>query len=283
MKTIKAWLPFYLILGALFCVIALTSVSPETIEAAGHIGLKNVTQPLRTRDVSYTLQTPDTGNNTTDVTVGLGGVVAAKYFPVGSNTITMTDTSTNVALPPYPCKLRIYVKDGDNDADALTCTGDITVCGYNQFGQPANLRNGTSCETLSDNISEGTEIATDRVYERVTSVTAAGCSGNVGADTNNLLVVGCSTAIGLPLPIDNFAGLVSICIQEDSDPLQCFGGNTAGGAGDAEDIDLDDEAVILEDAGDYTSTGIGEDDDGADITVDDGDIVWIRVRAPAGL
>lgn len=253
---------------------------PGTVDAAGHIGFQNVKQYLRTARVKYVVYTPDVGQNTTDVTPGISGVAAAIYFKAGSNTLTQSST---ISALPYACKLMVYVKDGDDDAgDALTCTGNITLCGFNQFGQPVNDiaaagQTGGGCETITTDITENVPVKSERVFERITSVSAATCSGNGTPDTNNKLMVSCAPDIGLPFPISAAGGIIRLCAGEDSDDLQCF-----SGADIAEDIDLGDDCVKLN-GGINSSSGVGDTDDGADITFDDNDVVYLTVRPPAGL
>ena len=256
----------------------------QALEAAGHIGLSNVIPTLRTREVEYRLQTANTAaGNSTDTTQGLGGVIMVEDFLNAGG--TLSNTSTISALP-YPCKVVVYAKDITNNS-TLGCTGTLTICGYNQFGQPASFRtDGGTCETISTDLVEGTPLESARVYERVTSVSMATCTGGVGS-ADDLFIVACGLDIGLPLPVNTYAGVISVCLGEDSDAVQCFSGSVTDEAGDSGSIDLDDDAInlvgVANTTGALNAAGIGEDDVGGDVTIDDDDTVYIRVRFPSGL
>ncbi len=285
MSTMKKFIAFGF--GALTALaLGVLWKGPQIVEAAGHIGFRNVLPYLRTQKVTYQVWVPDTGANSTDTTVGLNGIIAKEAWAAG--TVTLANTST-IEVPPYPCKLMIYPKDVSNN-NVLACTGDMIICGYNQFGQPVGDRavsggTGSGCETISTNFVEGTPVKSERVYERVTSFTVSSCTGG-GSPTDDFLQIACAPDIGLPFPIENYQGVISVCLAENdsgaAENLQCFGGQSADGVADSEDVDLGDDSITLYDNA-VNTTGIGEDDIGSDFTLGDGDLVHIRVRPPAGL
>lgn len=262
------------IFAFLAACVALIARGPQLVEAAGHIASGNVVPELRTQEVRYTLYTPDVAsNNTTDVTPGISGVVGVIAFGSGSNK-TLTQSSTLSALP-YPCKLMVYVKDDDTNS-ALTCTGDIVLCGNNQFGVPVDRTDG--CESISTDLVEGTAVKSERVFDSLASISVTACSGATDGATGgdgDKLIVSCSPDVGLPYKIKSAGAVLRVCVGEDSDDLQCF-----KGTGVSDDIDILDAAISFN--GGINSGGVGEAaDDGATITVDDNDLVTLRVRAIA--
>lgn len=200
---------------------------------------------------------------------------------VGAGSNLTISASSTIAATPYPCKLAIYAKDGDNSG-TLTCTGDIVLCGFNQFADPVNMRSGNQmCETLTADVIEGTAIKTSRVYEKLTSFSAAGCSGNTHV-SQDVIVVACAPDIGLPFPIKGTGAVVSVCAYDASasNAEFCW---TSGSI--SEDIDVDDSSVaIFENV--INTTGVGNDDatlgGAGTLQFNDGDNVLIRVRAPEG-
>lgn len=257
-----------------------------TADAAGHIGTNEVMSYLRTKYVRYLLWAPDTGANTNDATVGRSGLLIHELIGLGTG-ISASITST-IGGNPYPCKLLVYVKDQGNNS-TLTCTGDIIICGQNQFGDPVNIRgagsraNGT-CETITTDLVEGTAVKSQRVYEKVTSFAVSGCSGAGPSTSDDYVVVACSMDIGLPFPISSAEGVINVCGWDDSvaEPASQFCWPYSA---ITEDIDVDDSSVQLTD-GVTNTTGVGSSDlvggTNLDLQFNDGDEVIIRVRAPAG-
>lgn len=272
----------------IFVAAEIGGVSPA--DAAGHIGVRNVDPSLRTDEVRYTYVSR-TAASSGDHTAGADGIIATERFIAGSSN-TLSNTSTIAALP-YPCKIKIFVDDGGNTGgDALTCTGDLVICGFNQFGRAvgdvaASGNTSSGCETITTDLTEGTAVKSARVYERITSISFAACSGASHSEAANQVVAACSPEIGLPLPIDAVGGAVSICLIDDesTDVTRCYNSGAI-----SEDIDLGDDSVMLHDGNTYSGVsayGVGNSDTvgGAALnqTVVQGDIVIIRVRPPAGL
>src|SRR5688572_13079073 len=108
--------------------IVMTLFQGRIADAAGHIGIYNVLPVLRTKMIEVPLYVLDNGSNTTDTTAGREGVLATTTLN-GVTSITMTTFEP----PPYPCKIELVAKEA-TAGGTLTCTGDVTISGRNQFG-----------------------------------------------------------------------------------------------------------------------------------------------------
>jgi len=277
--------------GLALCGALALALHAPTADAASPVGLDSVSTELRAYERTAVLQVPSTGANTTDVTRGVAGVVAVGTINGTDGGVTFTDggfldsgvavdggvtftdggsrasftiTGTDLAPPPYPCKLQVLLKDGTNDS-TLTCSS-VTVRGRTQFGS-----------TISDTVSGVTETAanTARVFEVVDSVAAAGCAG-AGAATD-VLRVACSSVVGLPAKppagSDGRAAIASACIfdQSGTNEANCYRANqlTAGTSGS---YDTDDAAVDCSALAALSPS----------ITLAKGDVCQIRMRWPLG-
>lgn len=272
------------LLVAMLAVAAFFISQPFFASGAGHIDYENVIGYLRTGTPTYEVWFVNVAsNNTTDVTPGVGGVLGVSDFSAtGATAQTITNTTT-IANPPHPCKVLVYVKDDDTN-NTLTCTGDITLVGRSQFGVEVN-------EVISTDLVEGTPAKSKWAYEVLTSYSAAGCSGEVVADTGDNFMVACAPDIGVPLPLVDYRGLITICAHDEdgsndgTDTAAVCWPGTALNDGSTEDFDPVADTIKLYDNS-INTTGIGQDDDvgGAalNFTWSDGDRVYIRVRPPTG-
>lgn len=249
-------------------LVTLLALSLPSALLAQSVGPLDVTAPLRTAEREYTLWVADTGSNTNDQIAGRGAVVM-----VGSMNpyVSVTQTSS-ITAPPWPCKLIAYVKDGNNSGTSA-CTGAWTVCGRDQFGGSNKApSNREQCETSNANLAEGTPVKTTLVYESISSFHISGCSG--GSNSADTVQLACSLDVGLPMPIRNSTGVVSVCMTDASGSLEpyCWTGSQV-----SEDVDLIRDSIQIYDNG-VNAAGVGNSDT-LNLQAGDGDKLKLRVRA----
>lgn len=247
MKSISTFLLFVLALTILgFSLLN----QPQSADAVGHVGVRNVVPELRTRSTTYQYDA-DMADATTGAgsTIGVGG----KVFTVAAAASYTVTTASSFIAPPHPCKLKVSFLDASADSTPGGAACVIAVTGRNQFGTP-----------ISDTFSAVLEVPIlgARVFEKVTSLISSGtCSaGNAG----DFLIVGCDDSVGLPFKLDTSVGVQSFCRTNAAGTTT----TCATAAAIATAFDADDESIDTTDLG---------------TTSADGDIMVVRVRSPAGL
>lgn len=230
---------------------------PAVVDAAGYINFKDLKNALRRgvaqRTFVFSARVTSGG---TAVAEGTNGVVSVMEIN-GLSEADVTDSDPDML--PYPCKLEAIMVDPSADS-TIECDC-VTVVGEDQFGNYTTDTIGacaTDGELAEAEINEG-----NRVFAKVTSLTADDCAGGTAAEDD--IRVQCSGEIGLPAAITSEAAIIHFCIYDLSatDKL-CF---------ESGDIttDLDDESV-------ETDGLIG----GGSTILADGDTLNIEVVPPAG-
>lgn len=250
----KNRLRLLLLLGALAGALFLGR--EPILEAAGHVGLRNVTQPLRTAQQEFILYVIDvTGDDANDTTPGTDSVSASLTVNV-SITSSIATPGTDIKQPPYPCVLQAQLKDASND-DTLACTS-VQVIGRNQFG----------AEVTQDfaSVAETAEVGT-YAFEYISSIVYAGCTGG---GTGDELRIACTHEVGLPYPIST-NGVIEVCLHDVGTALRCI--DPASELTYAEGDDIDTRYFTID--FDAVATALS-------VTLADGDRGLVRVRYPNG-
>lgn len=222
--------------------------------AGGGLGTRNVNTELRTRTLVIPGIRPTASG---DVTLGTDGVVA--LINPGINTHVLT--STSIAALPYPAKLDVVGIDvGSNNGNTITCSS-VTIKGFSQYGNPIS-------ETLTS-LNE-TAQETTKVFESITGVTAVCVNG--GGATTDFMRISASGEVGLGFDIKSADAIISLCVVNTGTSYTCL----KPGA--------DDAATVFDNAGSGNRIDLVNDSIELDTlttnTVDDGDAVVIRFRAP---
>lgn len=253
MKTNRIREYFALALSVLCLAVITDVITGGTIaEAAiGHIGIGNVSQELRTRTLDYRFDsTQDDNDAPADATVGIAGVI----YATTSNAVTSYSVTSGIYSPPYPCKLLVGFFDADATGGAAEGNCAVTIIGQNQFGTPISETTAAAGETF---------ISSARVFEKVTSISATGCTAGTAAGDE--LILKCGEVVGLGLHIQSASAVLSVCREVAAGTsFLC-----ATSAAITSAVDLDDDAINLE-----AITGVED--------LVDGDRVVVRVRAPSG-
>lgn len=233
----------------------------EIADAAGHIGISNVRNYLRTNVETYTIGIPAAD---ADIASGISAVLNSQSVNGLSVEADVAWTST-ISRPPYPCRLLVDMVDASANG-TVACTGDVVICGLNQFGSPVDAVDG--CETIATTISEA-GVSSAYVYESVASVSVTDLTCSGAADAGDHFRVACQPEIGLQFPLSTYTGIISLCVADASASylLNCW-----DGAELSDDWDQGDSSINV--------AGVASED--PDITLADGDIVYIRYRAPSG-
>lgn len=240
------------VLGFLLATLCAFLLQPLIVEAAGHIGLTNVKQELRTLTFTRIFSTVAL----TDATEGTDGVISVMVIE-DLEEADVTDSDPDML--PYPCKLDAYFIDDATTADTLECDC-VTIEGRNQFGIAITDTIGT-CATDGALDESADPYEGSKVFEIVTTATADDCDGST--DAGDQIVLRCSGEIGLPAAITSEAAILQFCLYDlSATNLLCFEN------GDIT-TDLDNYSVELDGL-----DGAGDPDNG--------DVLFVRLRYPAG-
>lgn len=231
-------LPLHLLTTLLFLFVAYIG----TAFAAGHIGFRNVVSYMRTKEITFHLNPTHATN---DVTAGTDGVLAVTT----ANAVT-SYTLTAFSPPVSPCKVNLLFIDDATTPNTLGACA-FTIVGYDQYG---NAVSETTASVGESNVESA------RVYEKLTRVTATGCTA--GGDATDYFRIACSDEYGVGMPISDPDQVVA-CVYDGTNTICRESGDTGFDAA----VDTDDDSIDIE-----SINGI---------TITDGDAVMIRVRSPA--
>jgi hypothetical protein len=262
----------------------------------GGISSKNVTPELRTDIIHFTsnqhtiVDEDDkdkngllySRNTTANNLAGYNGIVGKITYAAS------IDASSGFKPGPFPSKLKVLIADGNAD-DTLTCT-DVVVYGFDQFG---NAIKDSSLTSISETVTEAAASMTDKVFEKVTRVTATCANG----DASDYLLLISSWKIGLPFKISGVEAVKSICIAKTTTkmtapiaglpPVQmvCLNGASSDGAltfdnaGSNNRVDVANSALDLQTANSafYTAYSVTSTLSLSNVTT-----VSVYIRAPNG-
>lgn len=233
--------------------LTLSPVSALAIPGAG-IGTRNVNNELRTRTLVIPGIRPTAAG---DVTIGKDGVVALADPTINTHVLT----STSWSAMPYAAKLNVGALDvGSDNGNAITCTS-VVIKGRDQYGR-----------VISETITSITETAqkTTKVFESISAVTSVCVNG--GGASGDLVKISASLEVGLGFDIRDVSSIISLCVVNTGTDYTCLKGGAT------------DSAIVFDNAGSGNRVNLLDDTINllslTTNTVDDGDAVVIRYRAP---
>lgn len=224
------------------------------VDGLSRIGIPNTTEvtvgtngvvaaPSSAHDAGFV---SDAGLSPTDASIGLD----AQAYDAASHTVT----AATISAVPVPSALEVVLIDGSSN-DTLTCDS-VRIDGYDAWG----FKTGETVTSVSESAKY-----TNTAFAEVTSVVGSGCTTGTNSAADALRV-GASLKVALPVKIRQPGDIEAICIDDASGDLNCFTGLQ---------VDTYDALEM-----DYFTVDLGDDDIDTAVgtSVASGDGLYIRVR-----